>query len=139
MASFTPSEQIKSNSSGDNVGAITEKLRTSLRVTDEPVNRPADAENKDAQVDEDDWETLADKELETPAEPVKPSGVQPTSSTVLELYDFDPRIQMHQLVKDFTKIVDPTGTMSFRPKMINQSLLLTFSNPKHGMAYLNLD
>jgi hypothetical protein len=139
MAPSTLSERIKSNSSREDVGAITERLGTSLRVTDESADKPAEAENKDAQVDEDDWEALADKELQAPAELVKPSVTQSTTTTILELYDFDPRIQMHQLVKDFTKIVDPAGTMSFRPKMINQSLLLTFSNPKHGMVYIDLN
>jgi hypothetical protein len=133
------SKQIKSNSTTEDVHAITERLSTRLKVTAESADKPTKAENNDTQVDEDDWETLADKELEAPVEPVKPSVTQPTSATVLELYDFDPRIQMHQLVKDFTKIVDPAGTMSFRPKMANQSLLLAFNNPKHGMFYMNLN
>jgi hypothetical protein len=133
MSPSTLSERIKeSNSIQKGVAAITEQLSSSLNIKDEPTNQSDNVANDD---EEDDWEKLADKELETPVEPVKTPIPSSPNSSILELYDFDPRIQMHQLVKDFTRIVNPTGTMPFRPKMVNQSLLLTFNNPKHGTTH----
>lgn len=131
MTPPTLSERIKQSNSTTNkdVASITEQLSSSLNIKDEAINQPDKPEKVD---EEDDWEKLADKELETPVEPVKPPVTSSPDQSILELYDFDLRIQMHQLVKDFTRIVDPTGTMPFRPKMVNQSLLLTFNNPKHG-------
>jgi hypothetical protein len=130
MTPSTLTERIKQNySTSKNVAAITEQLSLSLNIKDEPTDHSDDPENDD---EGDDWEKLADKELEAPTEPTKPPVTSSPNPSILELYGFDPRIQMHQLVKDFTRIVDPTGTMPFRPKMVNQSLLFTFNNPKHG-------
>lgn len=137
MKPSTLSQRLKdTNSANEHVENITRKLESSLDLKD----RPQDATPVSQVVppeadDEDDWEQLADKELEAPEKPTaKSTPLAPDKSpTILELYDFDPKMQMHQIVKSLTKIVDPTGTMPFRPKMVNDSLLLTFSNPKHGM------
>lgn len=135
MSTPTLSQRIKqTNSTNKDVEAITEKLNTTFNLDDTSSDKSDAPENATAASDEDDWEKLADQVLEAPPQPVKAPATQPSSACLLELYDFDTRIQMHQLVKDFTKIVDPTGTMSFRPKMVNESLLLTFNNPKHGMS-----
>jgi len=137
MTPSTLSKRIKENNlTNKDVSAITEQLSSSLNIKDEPTDQPDNFESDD---EEDDWEKLADKELETPVEPVKTPTPSSSNLSILELYDFDPRIQMHQLVKDFTRIVDPTGTMPFRPKMVNQSLLLTFNNPKHGRTLLKYE
>jgi len=134
MSAPTLPQRIKqTDSTKKDVDAITNKLNTGLDLDDTSSDKLDALEHADAASDEDDWEKLADQEPETPPKPVKASP-PPTSTSLLELYGFDPRIQMHQLVKEFTKIVDPTGTMSFRPKMVNGSLLLTFHNPKHGMC-----
>ena len=116
------------------VDAITEKLNAGLSLGDATSDQWDTAEGGDAASDEDDWEKLADQELETAAKTVKAPATPTTNTCLLELYDFDPRIQMHHLVKEFNKVVDPTGTLSFRPKMVNGSLLLTFNNPKHGKS-----
>jgi len=140
MSTSTLSQRIKqTNSTKKDVEAITEKLNTALNFDDTPSDKSNAPESADAASDEDDWEKLADQELERPPEPVKPHVTRPSTACLLELYDFDQRIQMHQLVKDLTRIVDPTGTMSFRPKMVNGSLLLSFNNPKHGMSLFNRD
>ena len=136
MKPLTLSERIKeSNATNDNLENITEKLGSLLDLKDKaqdvpPVSKlgPLEAD------DEEDWEKLADKELETPEKPAAKSTPPGSDShTILELYDLDPKMQMHQIVKAFTTIVDPTRTMPFRPKMVNDSLLLTFNNPKHGI------
>jgi hypothetical protein len=134
MKPSTLSARIKeNNSTKKDVDAITERLNSSLKLSDEPDSKSEPLEIGDDDAGEEDWEKLADKELQSPVEAVKTPVAQSDNTTILELYDFDPRIQMHQLVKEFTKIVDPTGTMFFRPKMVNQSIMLTFTNPKHGM------
>ena len=138
MSAPTLSQRIKqTNSTQKDVDAIAEKLNATLNLDDttSDSDKSDTPENADAASDEDDWEKLADQELDTPAKPVKAPITPPANTCLLELYDFDPRIQMHQLVKQFTQVVDPTGTMSFRPKMVNGSLLLTFNNPKHGMPF----
>jgi len=136
MAPPTLSERIKqTNSANKDVTDITEKLTTTLTLTNEPNDEHEATENRDDSADEADWEKLAEEELKIPVEPVRPVKQSASSASILELYDFDPRIQMHELVKEFTKIVDSTGTMSFRPKMINQSLMLTFNNPNHGTNF----
>lgn len=116
---------------------MAEKLGTALKLGDEAdesiaVTGPESGDAAAADDDDDDWEKLADKELETPVEPTKKPPSIPLTSAVLELHDFDPQIPMHQLVKDLTRMVDPTATMLFRPKMVGQSLMMTFNNPKHG-------
>jgi hypothetical protein len=131
----TLSNRIKqANSSNKDVAELAEKMSTSLKLNDDQEEKSVVAvpEEDEAAPDEDDWEKLADKELETPDEPAKKVVPAPLTSAILELYDFDTRIPMHQLVKDFTRIVDPTATMLFRPKMVGQSLMMTFNNPKHG-------
>jgi hypothetical protein len=137
MKPSTPSQRIKdTNTTNDNVENITRKLESSLDLKDKPQDVPAVSEvAPPAANEEDDWEQLADKELEAPEKPAAKSTPPPRekSPTILELYDFDPKLQMHQIVKSFTKIVDPTSTMPFRPKMVNDSILLIFSNPKHGI------
>jgi hypothetical protein len=136
MSASTLSQRIKqTNSTERDVDAIAEKLNATLNLDETTSDKSDAAENAGAVSDEDDWEKLADQELETPAKPVKAPTTPPTNPCLLELYDFDPRIQMHQLVKEFTQVVDPMGTFSFRPKMVNGSLLLTFNNPKHGMPF----
>jgi len=136
MPSQKLSERIKqANSSAQDVDAVTEKLGSALSLQDKEKSPSEATIVADAsQDDEEDWEAMADKELEAP-EPVKAPETKPKpdSSCILELYNFDPKLQMHQLVKSFTNLVDPTGTMSIRPKMVGQSLLFTFSDPKHGM------
>lgn len=131
------SERInRTNSTQKDVVAITENLSSTLNLNDEPTDESSNPENGNEPPDEEDWEQLADKELET-SEPVKaPVPTSSSNPSILELYDFDPKIPMHQLVKEFTKIVDPTGITPFRPKMVSQSLILTFLNPKHGNTYL---
>lgn len=128
------SERIKKTETpSQDVTAITEKLDAALNLDDDkPTNKNGgDADEVTSPDDEEEeWEKLADKELNEPSKPTPPES---TSSPILELYDFDPRLQMHQLVKELTNIIDPTGTMPFRPKMVNQSLFLTFNNPKHGI------
>ena len=137
MKPSTLSQRIKdANSENEDVENITQKLESSLDLKDKPQDVSPLPEVVSLEADEeDDWEQLADKELEAPEKPVAMSTPPPRekSPTILELYDFDSRMQMHQIVKSFTKVVDPTGTMPFRPKMVNDSLLLTFSNPKHGI------
>jgi len=135
MGPSTLSERIKrSNATDKNVENITQKLGSLLVLKDTAQNVPP-AGPLEAD-DEEDWEKLADKVLETPEKPAAkstpPRGSD--SPTILELYDFDPKMQMHQIVKAFTTIVDPTRTMPFRPKMVNYSLLLAFDNPKHGIS-----
>ena len=122
-----------SNSTQKDVDAIAEQLCGSLTLNDNPIDESGVPQNG-SEGSEEDWEKLADKELEIPVEPAKAPLPSSPNSAILELYDFSPRVQMHQLVKEFSKIVDPTGTMSFRPKMVNQSLILTFNNPKHGIV-----
>lgn len=135
MPSTKFSDRIKqAKSTNKDIEAITQKLEKDLKITDEPVSSTVKPEVTAEVADEDDWEKLADKELDAPAPKPKPKAV-PAESPILELYDFDPRLQMHQLVKDFTSIVDPTGTMLFRQKMVGQSLMFTFNNPKHGISY----
>jgi hypothetical protein len=131
MTPSTLSERIQQTNSNKGVTAITEKLDSNLTLNEEPTDNSSDPKTGNEAPDEDDWEQLADKELET-QEPVKATVQPPPNPSMLELYDFDPKVPMHQLVKDFTKIVDPTGIMFFRPKMVNQSLIFTFTNPKHG-------
>ena len=135
--SSTLSERIKqTNSTSKDLNDITEKLSSGLNLSDEATDKVITPETGDTTTDEEDWEKLADKELETVSETnelAKPVVTTPLHPIILELYDFDPKLQMHQLVKEFTRIVDPTRTMPFRPKMVNQSLLLTFNNPKHGI------
>ena len=131
MNPSTLSERIQQTNLNKDVTAITEKLGSDLTLNEQPTDKCGNPETGNESPDDDDWEQLADKELETP-EPVKATVQPPPNPSMLELYDFDPKIPMHQLVKDFTKIVDPTGIMSFRPKMVNQSLIFTFTNPKHG-------
>jgi hypothetical protein len=136
MKPSTLSQRIRdSNSANEDVENIAGKLE-SLDLEDKPQDAAPVSEVAPPAADEDDWEQLADKELEAPEKPAAKSAPPPQdkSPTILELYDFDPKMQMHQIVKSFTKIVDPTGTMPFRPKMVNDSLLLTFSNPKHGIV-----
>jgi hypothetical protein len=136
MSTSTLSARIKqSNSRKADVEELTEKITTTLRLDGDPADMPHDTEEDSS---EEDWEKLADKEVDTPPEPVKKPVPAPTSTLALELYDFEVRTPMHQLVKEFTSIVDPTGTMPFRPKMVNQSLLLTFQNPKHGRIPLDV-
>jgi hypothetical protein len=120
-------DRIRQAELSDQVDTITRNLERDLTLTDD-VSKSDEGTAEDS----DDWEALADKELsETiPAETIKITT--PSEVATLELYDFDVRIQMHQLVKDFTTIVDPIHTMPFRPKMVNQSLMMTFNNPKHG-------
>jgi hypothetical protein len=138
MKPSTLSQRIKdTNSANENVENITRKLESSLDLEDKPQDAPPVSEAIRPEADEeDDWEQLADKELEAPEKPAAKSTPPPRDKipTILELYDFDAKMQMHQIVKSFTKIVDPTGTMPFRPKMVNDSLLFTFSNPKHGIV-----
>ena len=135
MSSTKFSDRIKqAKSTNEDIEAITQKLEKELKITDEPVSSIVEPEVTADVADEDDWEKLADKELDAPVPKTKPKAV-PAESPILELSDFDPRLQMHQLVKDFTSIVDPTGTMVFRPKMVGQSLMFTFNNPKHGISY----
>jgi len=137
MPSPTLSETIKkANSSNADVAALSDKLNTSLSLDEGPTD-PSSNPSPDADSG-DDWEKLADEDTEVPAEPVKKTAPPIQDSSILELYEFDTRLAMHQLVKEFTKIVDSTGTMPFRPKMVNQSLLMTFNNPKHGMRILLL-
>lgn len=136
----TLSSRIKqAKSASKDVAELTEKLNNSLNLNDDDEEKRAvavpEAEDTPADEDEDDWEKLADKELEAPAEPAKKTAPAPLTSAILELYDFDTRIPMHQLVKDFTRIVDPAATMLFRPKMVGQSLMMTFNNPKHGNSH----
>ena len=126
----------QSNPANTNVETLAKKLSTTLRLDAGPDNESHEAEDNNSS--DEDWEKLADKELDTPIESVKITEPLPPSTSVLELYDFDSRMPMHQLVKDFTRIVDPTETMPFRPKMLHKSLLLTFQNPKHGIAPLCL-
>jgi hypothetical protein len=127
------SERIKRDKSPNkDVAAITEKLNTTLNLKDdEPSDKAGETGVGGADSDEEEWEKLAEKELNEPRQPTPPES---TDLAILELYDFDPRIQMHQIVKELTNIIDPTGTMPFRPKMVNQSLFITFNNPKHGMT-----
>ena len=120
------------------IDEFTKHVQEKLNIDDDNDTK------EESNTTEDDWETLADKELENSSKEqskIKSNTevvlVSQPDSTILELYDFDIRIQMHQLVKEFTAIVDPTHTMPFRPKMINQSLLLTFNNPKHGTPILS--
>ena len=142
VMSSTFSNRIKqTQSTKKDVDETTEKLSTTLKLNDDAndiraVAVPESGDAAAADDEEDDWEKLADKELETPAESPKKPPLIPLTSAVLELYDFDPQIPMHQLVKDFTRIVDPTATMLFRPKMVGQSLMMTFNNPKHGIFSL---
>jgi|SRR5271168_285252 len=131
MIPSTLSERIQQSNSNKDVIAITEELSSNLTLNEEPTHNSGNPGAGNDAPDEDDWEQLADKELETP-ESVKAAVKPSPNPSMLELYDFDLKIPMHQLVKDFTKIVDPTGVMSFRPKMVNQSLIFTFINPKHG-------
>jgi hypothetical protein len=132
MTPSSLSDRIKqANSTSKDVAVITEQLTSTLNLNDEPINQSDSLQKAEDSPDELDWEKLADKELETP-EFIKPSVSVESNSSTLELYGFDSKLQMHQLVKEFTKIVDPTGSMSFRPKMVNQSLILTFNNPRHG-------
>lgn len=134
MNASTLSEGItKTNSAKTNVDDITKRVSSSLRLGDEPADDSEDTFAKpDDESDQEDWEKLADRELQAPTEAFKPPASKPYDPNVLELNGFDPRMQMHQVVKEFTKIVDPTGSMPFRPKMVNQSLILTFNNAKHG-------
>ena len=136
----TLSSRIKqASSTNKDVAELTEKLSTSLKLDDNDEDQKTvtvpEAAGTPADEDEDDWEKLADKELEAPAEAPKKTAPAPLTPAILELYDFDIRIPMHQLVKDFTRIVDPTASMLFRPKMVGQSLMMTFNNPKHGMSH----
>jgi hypothetical protein len=134
MPSPTPSRRIKeTKSTNADVEDLTKKISTTLLLAADPATSSHDDNSS-----EEDWEKLADKELDSPAEPVKAPTPATSSTSVLELYDFEPRIPMHQLVKEFTSIVDPTETMSFRPKMVNQCLILTFQNPKHGILLISL-
>jgi hypothetical protein len=133
MPSPTLSARLKETQpTNADVDALTNRLGSSFQLDADPVDKPNEVEEEESS--EDDWEKLADKETDTPVEPIKKQTAVAPSTSVLELYDFEPRTPMHQLVKEFTKIVDPTESMSFRPKMVNQSLRLTFSNPKHGMS-----
>jgi hypothetical protein len=138
MKPSTLSQRIKeSNSPTKNVENITQKLESSLDLNDKPEAALLASQVTPPEADgEDDWEQLADKELETLESPAPQSTLPPCSRSpaILELYDIDPKMQMHQIVKSFTNIVDPTGTMPFRPKMVNDSILLTFNNPKHGIT-----
>ena len=135
MPPITLSERLKkANSDRDNLDTITKKVSSSLNLDEESCNHPIAAKPADhVESDEEDWEKLADKELHIPVEPVKKPVSTSSNTSILELYDFDPHIQMHQLVKEFSNLIDPAGAMPFRPKMVNQSLILTFNNPKHGM------
>lgn len=129
------SERLEQNESPhQDVSSITEKFGAALNLEDDsPTNKSGGvgSEVKSPDDEEEEWEKLADKELNESRKPSPPP--ESTSSPILELYDFDPRLQMHQIVKELTKIIDPTGTMPFRPKMVNQSLFITFNNSKHGM------
>jgi len=137
MASTLSNRIKQATSTNKDVAELTAKMSTSLKLNDEDAEQSVAAvpeeEDPAPGEDEDDWEKLADKELEMPAEPAKKPAPAPMTSAILELYDFDVRIPQHQLVKDFTRIVDPTATLLFRPKMVGQSLMMTFNNPKHGM------
>jgi hypothetical protein len=128
------SERIKQDKSANkDIAVITEKLDTTLNLEDDaPSEKAGETGAGGVDSDEEEWEKLADKELNEPSQPTPPES---TDLPILELYGFDPRIQMHQIVKELTNIIDPTGTMPFRPKMVNQSLFITFNNPKHGMIY----
>jgi hypothetical protein len=132
MAPRTLSERIKQDVSEDVLKSVTDKLESSLKLKDAAPERNSPTANEEAS-DEDDWEKTADKELSASTKTSKEPQSDISTSRILELYDFDLRIQMHQLVRDFTRIVDPTGCMPFRPKMVSQSLMLTFNNPKHGI------
>jgi len=138
MKPSTLSERIKgSNTTNKNVENITQKFGSLLDLKDTAQDVPHASKSGPLEADdEEDWEKLADKELETPEKPAAKSTPPPGSDglTILELYDFDPKMQMHQIVKAFTTIVDPTRIMPFRPKMVNDSLLLVFNNPKHGIS-----
>lgn len=135
MKPSTLSQRIReSNSTSKNVENITQELESSLHLYDKPKDALPSVQVVPEKDEGDDWEQLADKELEESEKSVAKLTPPPPSDSpaILELYDFDAKLQMHQIVKSFTKIVDPTGTMPFRPKSVNQSLLLTFNNPKHG-------
>jgi hypothetical protein len=139
MPSPTLSARIKqTKSSNADVDDLTEKISTTHLFDSDPSasSHALDDDNNS----EEDWEKLADKEFDPPAEPVKAPAPAPAtpSASVLELYDFEQRTPMHQLVKEFTSIVDPMETMSFRPKMVNQCLFVTFENPKHGIFVICL-
>jgi|SRR5579862_4366624 hypothetical protein len=142
MASTLSNRIKQTQSTKKDIDETTEKLSTALKLNNDAdesraVAVPESGDATPADDEEDDWEKLADKELETPEESPKKPPLMPLTSAVLELYDFDPQIPMHQLVKDFTRIVDPTATMLFRPKMVGQSLMMTFSNSKHGIFSLS--
>ena len=132
MSSTKLSDRIKeAKSVNKDIEALTERFDKDLTINETPF---VEQESAGDDADEDDWEKLADKELDAPAQKAKEKTI-PNESPILELYDFDTRLQMHQLVKEFTSIVDPTNTMPFRPKMVGQSLLFTFNNPKHGKSF----
>jgi hypothetical protein len=135
MSSAKLSDRIKEAKSTDQeIETLTERLNENLKINAQSTNQPDKASTSENE-DEDDWERLADKELDIPSEKSKVK-TSANESPILELYDFDTRIQMHQLVKDFTSIVDPTHIFPFRPKMVGQSLMFTFDNPKHGISGL---
>jgi|SRR5579862_2519917 len=136
MSTAKLSDRIKkATSANKDIEALTEKFNKGVNISaDSSLDTPDQEATPNEAADEDDWEKLADKELDapTPKQKLKPAL---NDSSILELYDFDTRLQMHQLVKEFTSIVDPTGTMPFRPKMAGQSLMFTFNNPKNGTLF----
>ena len=136
MPSSKLSDRIKqANSSAKDVEAVTKKLGSALTLQDKDKSSSEAAAVADApQADEEDWEALADKELEAPEQAKAPEAKpNPETSCLLELYGFDTKLQMHQLVKSFIDLVDPTGSMSILAKKAGQSVIFKFSNPKHGI------